>query len=239
MFYEKNISLTTLPLRPNGIIISISHVCRFLVMFNIIILNVDPKMTQSIPSPVVINSFHSPAPFTFQNKKITVLYENLNVTKDTRILCVVVSILCVVVSISTSHSIHSEIDSQVIEGRKTLRFSSFTPTGIFPGLYLKLTYRMIWCSLLPNVKVLCEYRSKGWTCHQWILKYLKLPMPNSRQGEARMKHTVQVSYILNLETGCVWWVSSTFAFSYPLESSFHFLSFDPWIICLLPTTSVR
>ena len=69
MFYEKNIGLSTLPLRPNGIIISISHVCRLQVMFNIIILNVDPKMTQSMPSPIVINAFHSPAAFTFQNKK--------------------------------------------------------------------------------------------------------------------------------------------------------------------------
>jgi hypothetical protein len=94
-----------------------------------------------------------------------------------------------VVSIATSHSILSEIDSQVIEGRKTLRFSSFTPTGIFPGLYLKLTYRMLCCSLLPNVKLLCEYRPKGWTCQQWIVIYLKFPVPNSRQEDARMKHS--------------------------------------------------
>ena len=87
MFYEKNVSLTTFPHRPNGIIISISHVCRLQVMFDIIILNVDPKMTQSIPSPIVINAFHSPATFTFQNKKVTVLYGTLNVTK-TQEFCV-------------------------------------------------------------------------------------------------------------------------------------------------------
>lgn len=67
MFYEKNISLTTLPLRPDGIIISIFHVYRLQVMFNIIILNVDPKMTQSITSPIVINAFHSPAAFSFHD----------------------------------------------------------------------------------------------------------------------------------------------------------------------------
>jgi hypothetical protein len=56
-------------------------------MFNIIILNVDPKMTQSMPSPIEINAFHSPAAFTFQNKKITVLSGTLNVTK-TQEFCV-------------------------------------------------------------------------------------------------------------------------------------------------------
>jgi len=49
MFYEKNISLTTLPLRPNGIIISISHVCRLQVMFSIIILNVDLRWLKVYP----------------------------------------------------------------------------------------------------------------------------------------------------------------------------------------------
>jgi len=81
-------------------------------MFNTIILNVDPKMTQSIPSPIVINSFHSPAAFTFQNNKITVFYGTSNAAKDK-------NFVCVVVSISTSHLILSEIDSQVIGGRKT------------------------------------------------------------------------------------------------------------------------
>jgi len=69
MFYEKNVCLTTLPLRPDSIIISIFHVCSLQVMFNIIILNVDPKMTQSITSPIVINAFHSPDAFSFQDKK--------------------------------------------------------------------------------------------------------------------------------------------------------------------------
>jgi hypothetical protein len=68
------------------------------------------------------------------------------------------------------------------------------------------------------------------------MPYLKLPVPNSGQEDAHMKHTVQVPYILNLGTGCVWGVSSKFAFSNPMRSSFHLLSFDPWIICLLPMT---
>jgi hypothetical protein len=62
----------------------------------------------------------------------------LQMPQKTKEFCV-----CVVVSISTSHSILSEIDSHLIGGRKILRFSSFTPTGILPGLYLKLTYRVI------------------------------------------------------------------------------------------------
>jgi len=56
-------------------------------MFNTIILNVDPKMTQSIPSPIVINSFHSPAAFTFQNNKITVFME-LQMPQKTQEFCV-------------------------------------------------------------------------------------------------------------------------------------------------------
>lgn len=53
--------------------------------FNIIIPNVDPKMTQSVPSPFVTNAFHSPAAFTLQKKKTTIPYATSNVTEDTEI----------------------------------------------------------------------------------------------------------------------------------------------------------
>ena len=134
----------TLPLCSDRIIISISHVCILQVMFQYHYSKCWPLDDSKATLPLRKQYLSLTCGIHF-SEEITIPYATLNVTEDTEICCLMLST-------SNYLSVVSEFGSQARDGRRTLRFSSFTPTGYFSVCTLNCDTLWVWyfCSRIVN-----------------------------------------------------------------------------------------